>query len=614
MGSIIIGFSMKNFLIIVLLLFAGATTWSQEPISTRQLFENAEFYLFDSEYAQAARIYETLLENDENNKNLCFHLALCYINMPDENKKAIYYLKKIFSNTTISSYQRENDYFLYLGKLYHIDFPEEQPVNNGFKLDPNKPYKNLALSGDGKTLVFLNSQSSENRIYYTIKEGNIWSEAKEITEQIGSNGDCFPSSLTYDGKKLYLTKFDNFESDIYETTFNGKTWSSMRKPNGNINSTYWETHACESPDGQVLYFASNRKGGFGGMDIYFSNKVKGEWDKPVNAGVRINTFLNDDYPLLTNNGTTLIYSSQGFKKGKDGYDLYYCTRTWDNIWTEPINIGFPVNSSEDDLTYVPLTEESQAFFNLILLNYQKSGSENKSTKSTFLVGTVCSRETKKCIANAEVQIINNTDGSVLSTVTCNSEGQFKKRIEQGDYSFKISSNNKIIKVANFYIPFITREDTINMNIYIEDKPYANLRVSENNQGLLTKGNASINEIEQSYGIGDKQSKKKLNSKNDSIALTADTNKNADLKEPEGITIQLHAMRNFEKELDYSGVDSIAVYKCNDGIFRYVYGVFKTEAEALPLLEKLKSIGHSDAFTTNLIKFRGMPLVYSKKFN
>jgi hypothetical protein len=431
----------------------------------------AEFHLFNDEYEQAAKIYENLLENSQNNNNLWFHLSLCYLNDPNESKKAIYYLKKVFSDSTLSNYHPENDYYIYLDNLYKVakegDSAKPQKVHKGFKFDPYKPVTNIALSGNGEILVFVDYINSEKNIFCIRKENGIWSEAKNITSQLGAEGKYFPSSLSYDGIRLYLTKYDNFESDIYVSTYNGKSWSGMKKLNGHINSLYFDSRACETPDGNVLYFASNRPGGNGGMDIYFSLKIKGDWSKPVNAGLRINTALNEDYPIFTNEGRTLIFSSQGFKKGKDGYDLYFCNNVVENLWTVPVNLGYPVNTPEDDINYVPLTEESHAYFNLNCIK-PKNG---ESIKGDYIItsrGTIKQKNNKIALSDISINIINNSKpNEIVFKINSNDLGKFVMELKPGDYTLKLTANNKVIKTINYFIPFAIKPDTVSMEIFLE---------------------------------------------------------------------------------------------------------------------------------------------------
>lgn len=480
---------MKRNLILVLIIFhLNLLTYAQDTINSRQWFERAEFHLFNKEFAQAAKIYENLLENDLSNKNILFHLSLCYLNIPGENKKAIYYLKKIFSNTAITSYDPQKEYFIYLGRLYHIEHPEEsgkQDSVKGFYFNPYRSYTNVAISGNGKALVFVSNMGSGNRVFFIKKSGNTWSNAKDITAQVGSKGDCFPSSLSFDGSKLYLTKYSHFESDIYVSHFNGKSWSGMRKLNGNVNSLYYDTHACESPDGNVLYFASNRPEGLGGMDIYYSLRVFGDWDKPFNAGIRINTYLNEDYPLLTNGGTTLIFSSQGFKRGKDGYDIYYCGAVSNNLWSVPENLGYPVNTSEDDLYYVPLSEESQEYFNLSLLNTQPI-EYSSLEKDICIKGSITGLDTSIHFENLVININDNFFKNITDLASIDKNGKFKMYLKKGDYILKVLNKDTTIKIINFFIPFLIKQDSVYMHLNFSNIQVAQFHdYNENPSMILT---------------------------------------------------------------------------------------------------------------------------------
>ncbi len=599
---------MRSFILFFTIWIICITVNAQDTIISRQWFERAEFHLFNKEYAQAAKIYENLLENDLSNYNILFHLSLCYLNLPGENKKAIYYLKKIFSNSTISSYESQYDYYIYLGKLYHIDHPEElnskQDSGKGFKFDPYKSYTNLAISGDGKTLVFVKSSGSENRIFYIKKSGKIWSEAKEITSQVGSEGDCFPSSLSYDGYKLYLTKYSHFESDIYVSLFNGKSWSGMHKLNGNVNSLYYDTHACESPDGNVLYFASNRPGGFGGMDIYYSLKVYGDWGKPFNAGIRINTYLNEDYPLLTNGGRTLIFSSQGFKRGKDGYDIYYCNSVSENLWSVPVNLGYPVNTPEDDIYYAPLTEETQQYFNLSLLNTHPEES-SVAEKDILVKGIVSAIDSTMHFEDIVINITDNANKNITDLAKVNNSGKFSMILKKGDFTLKIMDKDSTIKIVNFFIPFLTRQDTVYMNLKLANGPTARLyEYDEFPAIILPEANASAS-VKNSAALEKKTFPSTVRKVFTRPGLFIEN-----LSE-DAYTIQIYALRNYKEQINIGNLDSISVYETDDGYYKYIFGQFASEEAANSDLNKAKNNGFKDAFVTRVNKFKTYKLIYKK---
>jgi hypothetical protein len=161
-----------------------------------------------------------------------------------------------------------------------------------------------------------------------------------MTPELQSDGDMFISCLSTDGKTLFLSKDDNFNSDLYTSTFDGTRWHPNIRLNKNINTKYWESHGFNSDDGNKLIFASDRPGGYGGLDLYLSVKVNGDWGPAINLGPEINTPFNEDRPFLVNNGKSLFFSSQGHVN-MGGYDLFRSELQQDGRWTQPVNLGFP---------------------------------------------------------------------------------------------------------------------------------------------------------------------------------------------------------------------------------------------------------------------------------
>jgi len=135
--------------------------------------------------------------------------------------------------------------------------------------------------------------------------------------------------------------------------------------NANINSEFWEGSCSISSDGRYLYFASERLGGLGGKDLYVSEKVNGDWGPAVNLGPEINTPYNEDAPFIHPDGITLFFSSEGHKS-IGGYDIMYSIRK-DNSWIEPLSMGIPLNTTEDDRYYVINAKGDVGYFHQIEL-------------------------------------------------------------------------------------------------------------------------------------------------------------------------------------------------------------------------------------------------------
>ena len=128
----------------------------------------------------------------------------------------------------------------------------------------------------------------------------------------------------------------------------------------NINSKWNEVHASITADGKRLYFASDRKGGVGGYDIWYSDlQPNGKWGKSVNMGPTINTKLDEDTPFASEDGKVLFFASQGHEN-MGGYDIFYSIKDG-NQWSKAINLGYPINTTLDDKFYFPLGDGTTGY-------------------------------------------------------------------------------------------------------------------------------------------------------------------------------------------------------------------------------------------------------------
>ena len=201
-------------------------------------------------------------------------------------------------------------------------------------------------------------------IFTTTKSGGKWARAKNIGAIINTKFNDSNLALSADGKTLYIYK-DDGNGDIYvsERLADG-TWGVPDALPGIINSSYREASVSVTENGDILYFASERPGGLGGSDIYVCTKdSKGEWSKVKNLGSSINTELDEDGPFIDYDGKSLYFSSRG-RKGMGGYDIYKSTliNLDRNEWSEPENLGFPINTPDDDVYFVNSKDGKRAYY------------------------------------------------------------------------------------------------------------------------------------------------------------------------------------------------------------------------------------------------------------
>lgn len=239
-----------------------------------------------------------------------------------------------------------------LGNNINSVFFEKHPVvtidNSVIFFSSTRP-----LSNPDGTLQSRQTETQTNEdIYYSIKlPSGKWS--KPVYFQHNTLKDEFPACLSIDGKMLILSRKESDNYDLYYSLFEDGKWNEPLSMGSAINSSADETEASLTKDGNTLYFSSNRSGGFGQFDIYMTQKpANGKWGKPVNAGREINTTANEISPFIHPDGQVLYFSSDGYvEESMGGQDIFYSTKNANNIWSKPLHMKYPVNTTRDDVNY-----------------------------------------------------------------------------------------------------------------------------------------------------------------------------------------------------------------------------------------------------------------------
>jgi hypothetical protein len=408
----------RAFFIILLFFPVAASPQTSQTKDLKETFAQAEsFYLF-GDYENANPLYLTMAAYVPDNFNIIYKIGECYLNIPGEKSKAIEFLEKAVKN---SSYEAKTeqlkekraplDSYFSLAKAYLINNELEKALatlktfeklvgetkqkggmkntefikqeifacDNAIKLEatPVKLLKekmpddfsmgaindNPAVSFDGNVIAYTERRGLANALYYSRKERGKWQPPIDITMAINAGEDCSTCSLNNDGTELFLYKEDNFDGNIYTSSFVNGSWTPVKKLNKNINTKYYEAHASVSSDGKKLYFSSNREGGQGQLDIYVSEKdSNGDWGPAVNLGASVNTAFNEDTPFIVKNDSTLYFSSEGHST-MGGYDVFKSQRIG-NVWKTPQNLGYPINTTDDDKFFQPVDNGLHAYYSM----------------------------------------------------------------------------------------------------------------------------------------------------------------------------------------------------------------------------------------------------------
>lgn len=248
-------------------------------------------------------------------------------------------------------------------------------MNLGEEINTIHPEYCPVVSADGNLLIFTSRRpgghtsavDEDGRHYEDIYQckrlpNGKWSKPKMLGSNINSGGHEAAIGLSPDGQLLFIYKDDNNDGNIYQSRKTADGWSDLEPLGSNVNTEAWETHASVTAMQDMLVFSSNRSDdGFGGRDLWYCKKLpNGEWGLAMNMGSVINTNFEEDSPFITADGKTLIFSSQGHTS-MGGFDIFRSDFE-DGAWTVPENIGYPINTSEDDVFFVLNPDGRTAYY------------------------------------------------------------------------------------------------------------------------------------------------------------------------------------------------------------------------------------------------------------
>jgi outer membrane protein OmpA-like peptidoglycan-associated protein/tetratricopeptide (TPR) repeat protein len=415
---------MKNRLLTLLFLFICTMTFAQNQGDFKKKFYAAVELMYNQNYSEAIKVLKQL-DSISPNANLKFQIGLCYLNSPIGFEKSIDYLLESTKNIS-PEYKFGNhketkapiDAIMILGDAYHkayrfdeamdsyekfaVSFKEmnqqlkdevlykinvcknakelvSKPVNMTIEsvgLNINSPYAEYKplITADESRMFFTSRREGSTGnlkdekgkffedIYYSENINGEWGEPQKIGFPINTPDHEATAGLSADGQQLFIYMFKDGSGDIYSSNLLGETWSAPQKLNENINTKFWEPHASISPDGEYLFFTSDRDGGMGGRDIYMSKKLpNGDWGLAQNLGPNINTAHDEDGPFLHPDGKTLYFSSQGHNS-MGGFDIMYVEWQEDGTWSKPQNMGYPINTTGDDVFFNPTSDGKRGYY------------------------------------------------------------------------------------------------------------------------------------------------------------------------------------------------------------------------------------------------------------
>ncbi|HRW62005.1 MAG TPA: OmpA family protein, partial [Bacteroidales bacterium] len=374
-----------------------------------------------------------------------------------------------------------------LGERINSEFDDYNPV-----LHPNQDFlyftsrrevekKNKRFEGDNKYL--------EN-VFVAEQAGELWKKANLLDNKLDSKGNESVLYITPDGNHIYLYNGDENGGDILVSELKKGEWKSPKGISGKISSKAKETTIALSPDGKEMFFVSNREGTIGGMDIFYSKQnEKGKWEEPVNMGPAINTIYDEEAVYWHPKEDKVYFSSKGHNS-MGGFDIFMIERNHEKMWSNPVNLGYPVNSPSDDIFFKIDENNKQAYFasvrdiglggkdiyKIIFLGEEKElkltsddillawnykpipdlfyhmPTELKVDTSLFMVGFITNSKTGEPVQLAKIEVIDIEQSKVIATGLADTSGAYQVKIpKKKDYGIELTAKDYLFFVEMVYL-------------------------------------------------------------------------------------------------------------------------------------------------------------------
>lgn len=586
----------------------------------------------------AIKILTELYNNHPNDIDISYNLGICYMNMSGNPDSALFYLNHVLDLDKDEWTDSRCELYMAIARTHQLKYEYDKAIEiynlvehhdaerNWIDLiarerDICKSAKDLietpvkleiktieninseyddyrpVISRDNKTLIFTSRKGNgtsffqdgqyEESCYQSKFDDNSWSKPEQIKGLFDEpNEQETATCIANNDTELYLCKDGLIYCSKKDTT-TGK-WLKAVELGEPINRTDSECrYACVSEDGSEMFFSSNRAGGYGGFDIYHSYRLpNGKWGIPRNLGDNINSSYDEDAPILNNEESILYFSSNGHNT-MGGFDIFYAIEKPDSTFEVIHNIGYPINTPDDDIYFVPTAEKDMAYYASMKWNNQSTGfdiyqviyDEPEAQKLVIISGYIKANDLYDVTIHAEA------NGEQIGRFAPNREtGKFIVIAEAGG-TYTITANDKERNIVQI-ISTKPCESYLKSGRLVQTADFDFLKTDNEDFG---KGYETAN--------------------NGNTEVVQDANKRIANDIPSDgrkhYTVQIMSLRRpCSAEDTKLEANQIHEFKYRDGWYVYTYGIFDNKSDARKAERKIKALGlYDDAFVRNIDQYK-----------
>ena len=544
---------MKNRLALFLFIlgfnfFYISNVQAQNNSAAQKLFEKAVNAIDNHEYPEAVEFLNESIQKDSNYIDSYITLFQVYVDLKkNENaitifEKAIsidsascapYFVKYANTYASLGNYKKANDLLntikeglpVYLTQSFNqlktiCDFALSYPMDENSKVinagdsinTANAEYFPTVTVQDSLLIFMRKDGILREDFFYSIISPNNTSIAQPLSDSLNLAAKKGAPSLSSDLNTLYYSAEYNENGfgryDIYKVTKSKTGWSLPKNLGQSINTDWWESAPSISPDGQALYFSSNKPGGYGGIDIYVSYKnERGGWKQAVNLGAAINTAGDEQTPFIHADNKTLYFSSTGWP-GFGGADLFVTYKKVNGSWAKPINLGYPINTNENEQSVAISSNGKEGYiasdrpdsrggldiYKISLPDFARAN------KTLYFNGYINDAITKKSLTGT-LKLVDPSDANKFMTINVDSTGYFVLSLPyfdslgiqvnspQHEYASILINKKYLDSIKGSTIPF-------NLNPIVNQftKNFNNVFFETNAATLLSNSNVELNAL------------------------------------------------------------------------------------------------------------------------
>lgn len=370
---------------------------------------------------------------------------------------------------------------------FAVAFEKRHPANNyifspqdlGDSINSQALEYFPSLTIDGKKLIYTRRVAGDEDFYETnFSDGN-WSKAQPLGGKVNTNLNEGAQNISQDGEWIIFTGCNYPEGqgscDLYISYKTKNGWSEAENLGPLVNTDFWESSPSLSPDKRDIYFSSNQPGGYGGKDIWVTHRnANGKWGRPENLGPEVNTSGDESCSFMYADNQTLFFNSNGHT-GYGQTDLFFSKKLYDSTWSEAENLGYPVNTIDDEGSLIVAADGKTAYYasdrsdskgGLDLYSFQLR-EDIQPPKTLWVKGRIFDAKTKAGLPSS-VELTDINSRQLISKVQTDEDGNYLTTLPIGkDYAFNVNRKGYLFFSENYNLSDKSLDAVFTANIPLQ---------------------------------------------------------------------------------------------------------------------------------------------------